>query len=255
MVLVTSHGFHGAYLGSRHGVSMSAIAGEGTGMERDYDYFLVRCTPPISKRRKRSAAAPASARSRGSIRARSATRKVPVVFDPRVAGSLVGHLAGAINGASVARKTSFLRDKLGASCSPTASASSTIRCASAGCARIRSTAKASPGKKLALVEDGVLRSWLLDSATARELDLATTGHAQRGVSSPPSPAPTNLHLEPGRLTPGELIADIADGFYVTDLIGMGVNMVTGDYSRGASGFWIENGELTYPVSEVTIAGI
>jgi PmbA protein len=104
------------------------------------------------------------------------------------------------------------------------------------------------------VEDGVLKTWLLDSATARELNLTTTGHAQRGVSAPPSPGPTNLHLEAGSRTPDELVADIAEGFYVTELIGMGVNQVTGDYSRGASGFWIENGRRTYPVSEVTIAG-
>src|SRR5207237_8944090 len=110
------------------------------------------------------------------------------------------------------------------------------------------------GRPLAVIEDGVLKSWFLDSATARELSLATTGHAARGVSSAPSPSPTNLHLEAGSATPQELIADIEDGFYVTDLIGMGANLVTGDYSRGASGLWIERGELTYPVSEVTIAG-
>ncbi len=110
------------------------------------------------------------------------------------------------------------------------------------------------GSPLALVEDGVLRSWLLDCATARELGLVTTGHAQRGVSSTPSPGATNLHLAAGTQTPEQLIADITDGFYVTDLIGSGVNGVTGDYSRGASGFWIENGKRTYAVSEVTIAG-
>jgi PmbA protein len=110
------------------------------------------------------------------------------------------------------------------------------------------------GKRRALVADGVLTTWILDCSTARELGLETTGHAQRGVSSTPSPGASNLHLEPGRQTPKELIADIAEGFYVTDLIGMGVNMVTGDYSRGASGFWIEHGEPTFPVSEVTIAG-
>jgi PmbA protein len=109
-------------------------------------------------------------------------------------------------------------------------------------------------RKLALIEDGVLRSWLLDSATARELGLVTTGNAQRGSSSVTSPGPSNLHLEAGQLSPEDLIADIADGFYVTDLIGVGANMVTGDYSRGASGFWIQNGKRTYPVSEVTIAG-
>ena len=110
------------------------------------------------------------------------------------------------------------------------------------------------GKPLALIEDGVLNSWILDSATARELSLETTGHAARGVSSAPSPSPTNLHLEAGSQSPQELIAEIEDGFYVTDLIGMGTNLVTGDYSRGASGLWIENGELTHAVEEVTIAG-
>jgi PmbA protein len=105
-----------------------------------------------------------------------------------------------------------------------------------------------------VVEGGVLKTWLLDSATARELGLETTGHAQRGVSSTPSPGPSNLHLAAGAKSPDELIAGIEDGFYVTSLIGMGVNLVTGDYSRGASGFWIENGKPTYPVSEVTIAG-
>jgi PmbA protein len=109
-------------------------------------------------------------------------------------------------------------------------------------------------RRLALVEDGVLKSWLLDCTTARELTLETTGHAQRGVSGPPSPGPSNLHLDPGEKSPAALIADIGDGFYVTELIGMGVNQVTGDYSRGAAGFWIKNGELSFPVSEVTIAG-
>jgi PmbA protein len=109
-------------------------------------------------------------------------------------------------------------------------------------------------KKLAIIDEGVLTTWLLDTATARELGLVTTGHAHRGVSSSPSPGSYNLHLEAGEPTPAELISDIKQGFYVTDLIGSGVNGVTGDYSRGASGFWIENGEVTYPVSEVTIAG-
>jgi PmbA protein len=104
------------------------------------------------------------------------------------------------------------------------------------------------------VQNGVLTSWILDSATARELDMKTTGHAQRGVSSTPSPGPSNLHLAPGAKTPDELIVDIEEGLYVTDMIGMGVNLVSGDYSRGASGFWIEKGQCTYAVSEVTIAG-
>jgi PmbA protein len=106
----------------------------------------------------------------------------------------------------------------------------------------------------AIVEDGVLTTWLLDLASARQLGLKTTGHAARGTGSPPGPSPTNLWLEPGKLSPQALMADIASGFYVTELMGMGVNGITGDYSRGAAGFWIEQGALTYPVSEVTIAG-
>src|SRR5581483_126346 len=253
VVLVTSHGFRGAYLGSNHGVSMTAIAGEGTGMERDYDFSAVRHAGDLEAPEKIGRRAAERAIARLNPR-KVSTRKVPVVFDPRVAGTLVSHLASAVNGSSVARKTSFLRDKMGAKLF-----SDRIRIVDDPLRKrgLRSRpfdGEGVAGRKLALVEDGVLRSWLLDSATARELGLVSTGHAQRNASSVPSPSPTNLHLEPGPLTPDALIADIVDGFYVTDLIGVGANMVTGDYSRGASGFWIENGNRTYPVSEVTIAG-
>jgi PmbA protein len=179
---------------------------------------------------------------------------VPVVFDPRVSGSLVGHLVGAVNGASIARKTSFLKDRLGQQLF-----ASNIRIIDDPL-RVRGLrsqtfdAEGVEVKKLAIIDQGVLTSWLLDSATARELGMVTTGHAHRGVSSSPSPGSYNLHLEAGEPTPAELMADIKQGFYVTDLIGSGVNGVTGDYSRGASGFWIENGKITYAVSEVTIAG-
>ena len=253
MVLVTSHGFRGAYLGSSHGISMTAIAGEGTGMERDYDYSSVRHAADLESPEKigRSAANRAVARLNPR---KVTTRKVPVVFDPRTAGSLVSHLASAVNGASVARKTSFLRDKMGAKLFADGIRIIDDPLRKRGLRSHSFDGEGVAGKMLALVDDGVLRSWLLDSATARELGLITTGHAHRGASSVPSPGPTNLHIEPGRLSPDALIADIADGFYITDLIGMGANMVTGDYSRGASGFWIENGKRTYPVSEVTIAG-
>jgi PmbA protein len=179
---------------------------------------------------------------------------VPIVFEARAAGSLVGHLASAINGASIARQTSFLKDKLGAQLF-----GKSIRIMDDPLRRrgLRSRpfdAEGVAGAPLALVEGGVLRTWLLDSATARELGMKTTGHAQRGVSSSPSPSATNLYLAPGQRTREQLLSEIAEGFYVTDMIGMGVNGVTGDYSRGAAGFWIENGQLTYPVSEVTIAG-
>jgi PmbA protein len=182
------------------------------------------------------------------------TCKVPVVYDPRVSGSLVGHLVGAINGASIARKTSFLKDRMGEQLF-----ASNIRIIDdpLRVRGLRSQTFDAEGvrvKKTALIDEGVLTTWLLDCATARELGLTTTGHAHRGVSSSPSPGSYNLHLEAGEMTPKELISDIKQGFYVTDLIGSGVNGVTGDYSRGASGFWIENGEITFPVSEVTIAG-
>jgi PmbA protein len=183
-----------------------------------------------------------------------ATRRVPVVFDSRVSGSLVGHLANAANGSAIARKTSFLREKLGAKIFASGIDIIDDPLRPRGLRSRPFDAEGIAGHKRHLVQDGVLKSWLLDSATARELDLETTGHAQRSVSSTPSPSASNLHLAPGAATPEELIADIDDGFYVTDVIGMGVNLVTGDYSRGASGFWIERGVRTYPVSEVTIAG-
>jgi len=253
MVLVTSHGFHGAYLGSRYGVSMMAIAGEGTGMERDYDFCSALHAADSDALAEVGRKAGERAVRRLNPR-KVATKRVPVVYDPRVAGSLIGHLAGAINGAAVARKSSFLRDKLGERLFAPG-----IRVIDDPLRRrgLRSRpfdAEGVAGQERAVIEDGVLTSWLLDSATARELLMTTTGHAQRGVSSTPSPGPTNLHLAPGDKSPAQLIAGIKEGFYVADLIGMGVNQVTGDYSRGAAGFWIENGELSYPVSEVTIAG-
>jgi PmbA protein len=253
MVLVTSTGFRGATIGSRHSVSMSAIAGSGTGMEQDYDFSSTLHATDLEGADKIGRTAGERAVERLNPR-KVTTRRVPVVFDWRVSGSLIGHLVSAANGASVARKTSFLREKLGQ------------RIFAPGIDIIddplrprgqRSRAFDAEGvvtRKLKIVEDGALKSWLLDCATARELELQTTGHAQRGVSSVPYPGPSNLYLQAGEPSPDQLIADIADGFYVTDLIGMGVNLVTGDYSRGAAGFWIENGKRTYPVSEVTIAG-
>jgi PmbA protein len=253
MVLVTSHGFRGAYLGSRHGISMTAIAGEGTGMERDYDYSSSLHAADLDSPEKIGRTAGERAVERLNPR-KVSTRKVPVVFDPRISGSLVSHLASAANGASVARKTSFLRDKMATKLFDHGICIVDDPLRKRGLRSHPFDGEGVAHRRLALIDDGVLQSWLLDCATARELGLTTTGHASRGVSSVPSPSPSNLHMEPGRQSPEDLIADIDDGFYVTDLIGMGVNMVTGDYSRGASGFWIENGKRIYPVSEVTIAG-
>ena len=253
MVLVTSHGFRGAYLSSGQSVSMTAIAGEGTAMERDYDYSSTLHGADLDPPEKVGRTAGERTVERLNPR-KVKSKRVPVVFDRRVAGSLVSHLASAINGAAVARKTSFLKDRLGQRLFRTGIHGLDDPLRRRGLRSRPFDAEGVATRRLAMVEDGVLASWFLDSATARELGFASTGHAQRGVSSTPAPGPSNLHLAAGNDTPEALMADIAEGFYVTDLIGVGVNQVTGDYSRGASGFWIENGKRSYPVSEVTIAG-
>jgi PmbA protein len=253
LVLVTSHGFHGATIASRHGISMTAIAGDGTGMEQDYDFSSTLHAADLEGAQAIGRRAGERAVKRLNPR-KVATRRVPVVFDSRISGSLVGHLSSAANGSSVARKTSFLREKLGEKIFASGINIIDDPLRPRGLRSRPFDAEGIAGRARHLVEDGVLKTWILDCATARELNLETTGHAQRGVSSTPSPGASNLHLTPGSKSPNELIADIEDGFYITDMIGMGVNLVTGDYSRGASGFWIEKGERTYPVSEVTIAG-
>jgi PmbA protein len=253
MVLVTSQGFRGAYLNSGQSVSMTAIAGQGMAMERDYDYSSALHGADLEPSEKVGRSAGERTVERLNPR-KVDTKRVPVVFDRRVAGSLVGHLAGAINGSAVARKTSFLKDRLGERLFRSGIDVIDDPRRRRGLRSRPFDAEGVVTRRLAVVEDGVLKSWFLDSATGRELGFATTGHAQRGVSSTPSPGSSNLHLSAGADTPEALLADIAEGFYVTDLIGMGVNQVTGDYSRGASGFWIENGRRSYPVSEVTIAG-
>jgi PmbA protein len=253
MVLVTSSGFRAAYLGSSHNIGMQAIAGDGTAMERDYDYSSALHSADLESAEAIGRSAGERAVKRLNPR-KVSTRRVPVLFDPRVAGSLLGHVAAAANGAAIARKTSFLQDKLGEQLFASAINIIDDPLRVRGLRSHPFDAEGIAGARRAIVADGTLTTWFLDCATARELGLRTTGHAKRGVSSTPSPGATNLHLEPGAVTRDALIADIAEGFYVTDLIGMGANIVTGDYSRGAAGFWIENGELTYPVSEVTIAG-
>jgi PmbA protein len=253
MVLVTTGGFRGAYLSSSQSVSMTAIAGLGTEMERDYDYSTALHGADLDAAEK--VGRTAGERTVERLHPRKVeTRRVPVVFDRRVAGSLIGHLAGAINGTTVARKTSFLKDKLGERLFKPGVRVLDDPLRKRGLRSRPFDAEGVAGRPLAVVEDGALKSWLLDCATARELGMVTTGHAQRGVSSVPSPGSTNMHLLPGAETSDELIGDIAEGFYITSLIGAGVNQVTGDYSRGASGFWIEKGRRSFPVSEVTVAG-
>jgi PmbA protein len=179
---------------------------------------------------------------------------VPVVFDVRESAGLVGHFAGAISGAAIARGVSFLKDKMDAEIF---AANVNIIDDPHRPRGLRSKPFDGEGvanQRRALIENGRLTSWLLDCASARQLGLETTGHAARGPGGPPHPSATNLYMAAGSVTVRELMADINQGFYVTELMGMGVNGVTGDYSRGAAGFWIENGKIAYPVSEVTIAG-
>ncbi len=253
MVLVTSHGFAGHYMGSRFSRSVSVIAGEGTGMERDYDfdsrlYFAdLDASGDIGRR------AGERVVKRVNPRQVPTGKDVTVVFDPRVARGFVGHIAGAINGASVARKSSFLRDKMGQQVLKAGLSITDDPLIVRGSASRPFDGEGVTGKRLVMIEDGVLKQWFLSTSTAREIGgLKTNGRGARGGTSV-SPSSTNLALEPGDISPEELIRNVGNGFYVTELIGQGVNMLTGEYSRGATGFWIENGELTFAVSEVTIA--
>ncbi len=252
LVLVTSHGFSGSYMATRFGRSVSVIAGEGTKMERDYDfdsriYAADLDDPNLIGRR-----AGERVVKRINPRQVDTGSNVTVVFDPRIARGFVGHIAGAINGASVARKTSFLRDKMGQQVLRAGLNITDDPLVVRGSSSRPFDGEGVSGRRMVMIEDGVLNHWFLSTSTARELGLSTNGRGVRGGTAV-TPASTNLALEPGDISPQELIRSIGTGFYVTELIGQGVNMITGEYSRGATGFWIENGELAFPVSEVTIA--
>jgi len=251
IALVTSDGFSGAYRSSVFSVSCSVVAGEGTAMERDYDYSQVLHFDDLDAPETIGRTAAERALKRLNPR-KIASQSVPVVYDPRVSGGLLGHFAGAISGAAVARGTSFLKDHMGKRVFADGVDVIDDPHRARGLRSKPFDGEGVANERLSLIEDGVLQTWLLDSRSARQLGLVTTGRASRGTAGPPSPSATNLYLAPGARD--DLIGGIEKGFYVTDLIGMGVNGVTGDYSRGASGFWIEKGELTDPVSEVTVAG-
>lgn len=253
VALATSGGFTGAYSGTQNSVSVSVIAGESTGMERDYDYSSARHQGDLESAAEVGKRAGERAVRRLGAR-KVASRKAPVVYDPRVAGGLLGHLAAAISGPAIARGTSFLKDRLGQQVFAPGIQVIDDPHRRRGLRSRPFDAEGVANRRQELVSDGHLATWLLDSASARQLRMRSTGHATRGAASPPSPAPTNLYLAPGPLPPETLIGDIDQGLYVTELIGFGVNGVTGDYSRGAAGFWIEKGAIAYPVSEITIAG-
>ncbi len=253
VAIAASNGFAGTYAVSRQSLSVSVLAGTGTGMERDYDY-----DSKIYGADLRDAGAIGREAGERAVRRLNPRRmksgRLPVVFDPRVSRGLLGHLTGAISGPSIARGTSFLKDKLGERIFPEGITVIDDPHVARGLRSRPFDAEGVAVRKHTLIEDGRLTTWLLDLRSARQLGLTTTGHASRGTSGPPGPSPANVYMVGGKRSPAELIADIQEGFYVTDLMGMGVNGVTGDYSRGAGGFWIENGVITHPVNEMTIAG-
>jgi len=251
--LAASNGFASCRRGSSHSTSVSVLAGEGTSMERDYDFSVSVYGEDLEKSEVLGKSAGEKAVSRLNPR-KVKTSKVPVIFDPRVSNSLLSHLSNAINGVAVARGTTFLKDKIGQKIFASGVTVCDDPLKERGLRSRTFDAEGVATQKRNLIEDGVLKSWVLDLRSGRQLGLETTGHASRGTSSAPSPSTTNLYMEPGSLSSIELIKTVENGFYVTEMIGMGVDGVTGDYSRGASGYWVENGALGFPVSEMTIAG-
>jgi PmbA protein len=253
VALVASNGFAAEYARSSHSFSVAVIAGEGTAMERDYDWSSALHAADLDD--------PAAVGKRAAERAirRLAPRKIetcklPVILDPRVSGGIVRHLAGAINGTSIARGTSFLKSKMGEMVFAPGITIVDDPFRKRGLASKPVDGEGIAPMRRALIDKGRLTTWLLDLRSARQLGLKSTGHASRGTTSPPSPSATNLYMEAGTIGRDAMLRDVKRGLYVTEFIGMGVNGVTGDYSRGAAGFMIEDGALAFPVSEVTVAG-
>jgi PmbA protein len=252
IALATSGGFSGAYRISGHSSSVSVIAGEGTGMQRDYAWHSARHRADLDK--------PAAIGERAGMRAvsrlnpqRPKAGRYPVLFDPRVSSSLLGHFAGAVSGAAIARKTSFLQEKLGAQLF---AANVHIIDDPLRLRGLRSRPFDAEGVRVSrqeLVSNGRLNSWIAETASARQLGIEPTGHAARGVGGAPSASPSNLYIAPGRRSREELLAAYPEAVLIIELIGQGVNSVTGDYSRGAVGFMVRNGEIAEPVAEITVA--
>ncbi|WP_324806732.1 metallopeptidase TldD-related protein [Sphingomonas sp. LY29] len=250
--IATSHGFAAATRATGYGNSASVVAGEGSGMQRDYSFHSARHLADLEPAADigRRAAERAVARLNP---VRPTPGAMAVLFDPRVATSLLGHLIGAINGSSIARKSSFLLDALGTQVFGDGVSILDDPLRPRGLRSRSFDGEGLPVAPSAIIDKGTLTGWLADSAAARQLGIAPTGHAVRGVSGAPGAGPSNLHLAAGKRSPEEMIAGISSGVLVTELIGQGVNGVTGDYSRGAAGFMILNGEIGPAVSEITIA--
>jgi PmbA protein len=252
IALATSGGFSGAYRTTGHGCSAAVIAGDGATMQRDHAWHSAHHLADLEGAADigRRAGERAVARLNPG---RPKPGKYPVLFDPRVSSTLLGHFAGAISGASIARKTSFLQEKLG---EPVFARGVTIVDDPLRARGLRSRPFDGEGVRVSrqeLVSNGRLNSWIAESASARQLGIAPTGHAARGVGGSPSASPSNLYLLPGSRSREELLADLPEAVLIIELIGQGVNPVTGDYSRGAVGFMVRNGEIAEPVSEMTIA--
>ena len=252
IALASSGGFSGAYRGSGHGCSAAVIAGEGAAMQRDHAWHSVRHLEDLDRAEEigRRAGERAVARLNPT---RPKPGRYPVLFDPRVSSTLLGHFAGAISGASIARKTSFLQDKLGAQ---VFAAGISIVDDPLRRRGLRSRPFDGEGVRVSrqeLVADGVLETWIAESASARQLGIAPTGHAARGVGGAPGASPSNLYLAAGERRREELLAAFPEAVLIVELIGQGVNSVTGDYSRGAVGFMVRGGEIAEPISEITIA--
>lgn len=253
MHMAATNGFSGGYARSSRSISAVAFTGEGTGMERDWagESRTYQQDVPAADVIGALAADRAIARA-GAVK--PVTGTYPVLFDERVASSLIGHLLAAVNGAAIVRGASWLRDALGQQVLPSGLSviEDPLR------PRIGSSrpfdGEGLPTRRRAIVEDGILTGWTLDLATARRLGLKSTGNASRGTSAPPSPSTSNIDLTQGAQSRADLIRDMGTGLLVTSMIGSTINPTTGDYSRGAAGFWVQNGQISHPVNECTIAG-
>lgn len=253
VALVTSHGFAASYGATSHSTYASVLAGTGSDMQRDHASHSVRHLRDLDEAESIGTRAGQRAVARlNPIKIESGT--MPVIFDPRVGSSLIGHLVGAMTGPAIARRASFLLEKLGEQIFDGQVTIIDDPLRERGLRSRPFDGEGLPTQRSALIDRGVLTGWLLDSASARQLGREPTGHASRGTGGSPGAGASNVHMEPGTATPGALMADVKRGLYVTELIGMGVNTVTGDYSRGASGFLIENGAVVQAVAEITIAG-
>ncbi|MEM1421557.1 MAG: TldD/PmbA family protein [Pseudomonadota bacterium] len=252
-VLAATNGFHRGYEAGSHSIGVTALAGEGLEMERDYSFSAARWREDLKSIDEVAKEAGERAVRRLNPR-KPKTGACPVIFEPRMAAGLIGSLIAGANGASVARGSSFLKDKMGERILPAGLHIIDDPLKPRGLASRAFDGEGLPVSRKSVFEDGVLSTWLLDLASARKLGLVSNGCASRGVSGAPSPGSSNVWLAAGETTPEALLADMRTGLLITEMMGRGLNPVTGDYSRGATGFWVENGEIAYPVAEITVAG-